>query len=104
LDGSRYRLLYDILRFNHTALDVLRPGSGLDGVDLEVTVDQYLTTEGYSSVFRDRYLLVRPRFRAGIGNERSQLTLEIAALFMYPLYPTFRLGAIPHYLPRPDVP
>lgn len=52
LDTSRYRLLYDILRFNHTALDVLSTG------DLDTTVSEYLEKEGYSPVFRDRYLLV----------------------------------------------
>lgn len=51
LRPSFYRMINDILRFNRTATELL------DDPDRNVTVGEYLRTEGYSQQFADHYLL-----------------------------------------------
>lgn len=51
LRPSFYRMIKDILRFNRTATELL------DDPDRNVTVGEYLRTEGYSRQFADHYLL-----------------------------------------------
>lgn len=59
-------MIFDIVRFNQFALDLLhtqdndvssssRPS--INGVDGEETIGSYLACEGYSDAFRDDYLL-----------------------------------------------
>lgn len=51
-------MLFDIVRFNTFALDLLENESTLaDGVIKEQTLGSYLDQEGYSDAFRDDYLL-----------------------------------------------
>ncbi|KAK3315251.1 amine oxidase [Apodospora peruviana] len=65
-----WRMIFDILRFNQYALDLLRTGdaepsvtsggnevSGSSVVPPEETIGEYLDREGYSSAFRDDYLI-----------------------------------------------
>lgn len=61
-----WRMIFDILRFNQFALDLLhtqkddRPSgsnSAVNGVDAEETIGAYLARQGYSDAFRDDYLL-----------------------------------------------
>lgn len=52
--ASQWRLVWDILRFNLCALEVLHdPRKGACGIG------EYLRRNGYSDSFRDNYLLVR---------------------------------------------
>ncbi|KAK4186592.1 glutamate synthase 1 [NADH], chloroplastic [Podospora australis] len=48
-----WRMVFDVLRFNQFAIDVLRT----DKPNVEETIGEYLEREGYSHVFRDRYLI-----------------------------------------------
>jgi predicted NAD/FAD-binding protein len=52
LSPKMWRMIFDIVRFNHFAVDVLRAASPPDE-----TVGEYLEREGYSKAFRDDYLL-----------------------------------------------
>lgn len=48
-----WRMVFDILRFNQFAVDVLR----MTNPPVDETIGEYLEREGYSHVFRDRYLI-----------------------------------------------
>lgn len=51
---SQWRMVWDILRFNTGALEVLRKGNS------DESIGSYLDREGYSQAFIDNYLLVSP--------------------------------------------
>lgn len=53
LDPGQWRMVYDILRFNNNALELLRAG------DSDESIGAYLDRKGYSESFRNNYLLVR---------------------------------------------
>ncbi|PYH99298.1 FAD/NAD(P)-binding domain-containing protein [Aspergillus ellipticus CBS 707.79] len=50
---SMWRMLFDMIRFNHFAPDLLR----LPDEDNTITIGEYLEKEGYSACFRDNYLI-----------------------------------------------
>ncbi|KAJ2913379.1 hypothetical protein MD484_g7049, partial [Candolleomyces efflorescens] len=52
LDPRMWRMLYDVFRFNACSLRVL-----LQDDSSELSIGEYLTKEGYSSAFRDDYLI-----------------------------------------------
>lgn len=52
LSPSMWRMLFDVMRFNMFALDVLRAHDPTDE-----TIGEYLDREGYSRAFRDNYLI-----------------------------------------------
>lgn len=47
-------MIYDVLRFNVFALDLLAEGSE------EISIGDYLEREGYGKGFKEDYLLVSP--------------------------------------------
>jgi predicted NAD/FAD-binding protein len=53
LDPHMWRMLYDVLRFNACAPQILTK-SDCRGI----SIGQYLDQEGYSNAFRDNYLMV----------------------------------------------
>lgn len=53
LNPGQWRMVWDILRFNTGALELLRKG------DETESIGSYLAREGYSQAFVDNYLLVR---------------------------------------------
>lgn len=66
LSPSMWRMLFDVIRFNHFALDVLidedkkQSASGTDtssAVIQEETIGKYLDRHGYSDAFRNGYLI-----------------------------------------------
>ncbi|KAH8717109.1 amine oxidase-like protein [Phaeosphaeriaceae sp. PMI808] len=59
LKPSFWRMIFDIIRFNQFALDLLSssPSSSSASVTTETTIGQYLEREGYSDVFCDDYLI-----------------------------------------------
>ncbi|KAF5017632.1 hypothetical protein F66182_10418 [Fusarium sp. NRRL 66182] len=68
LSPSMWRMLFDIVRFNKFALDLLCNeeedvsnievrSKSIHDVDTGVTIGEYLDREGYSQAFRDNYLL-----------------------------------------------
>ena len=52
LNPRMYRMIWDILRFNLFALDILSQGSG------RMSIGEYLDKEGYGDGFKEDYLLV----------------------------------------------
>ena len=54
-----WRMLFDIIRFNQFALDLLAitPGSPAAVAATEMSIGEYLEREGYSDAFRDDYLI-----------------------------------------------
>ncbi|KAL6703589.1 hypothetical protein ACN47E_009534 [Coniothyrium glycines] len=56
---SFWRMIFDIVRFNQFALDLLSipPGSTAATLATEMSIGDYLRKEGYSDVFRDDYLI-----------------------------------------------
>lgn len=84
-----WRMLFDIVRFNVFALDILRNKHTAHKDDL--SVGQYLDEEGYSAYFRDNYLI--PMTAAIWSTSPDQCFLEFPiltlVLFMYdPRYPS----------------
>ena len=59
-----WALLYDVLRFNACAQELLLG----DGQDSDISIGQYLEANGYSDSFRDNYLIVSRHRRAGCAN------------------------------------
>ena len=57
LDGKMWRLAYDMLRFNACARRVLKIEDEKASAE-ELSIGDYLKTEGYSDTFRDDYLIV----------------------------------------------
>ncbi len=53
-DPTMWRMLYDVFRFNACARQFLQISEGR-----RMSIGQYLKEEGYSSAFRDNYLIVR---------------------------------------------
>lgn len=63
LDPGIWRMIYDVLRFNACAREVLVDKRYANGVgDAELTIGEYLSSEGYSVEFVDNYLIVRNLF------------------------------------------
>lgn len=59
LKPSFWRMIFDIVRFNQFALDLLSlpPGSSAASAATETSIGEYLEREGYSHAFRDDYLI-----------------------------------------------
>jgi predicted NAD/FAD-binding protein len=53
LKPSFWRMIFDIVRFNQFALDLLSTPS----IPTDLSIGEYLETEGYSDAFRDDYLI-----------------------------------------------
>jgi len=77
-----WRMIFDIIRFNQFALDLLRAdeaGAGSqDSVGSEETIGSYLEREGYSDVFRDDYLI--PMTAAVWSTSPDKCTLDFPAI------------------------
>ncbi|KAI1210330.1 FAD/NAD(P)-binding domain-containing protein [Annulohypoxylon truncatum] len=78
-----WRLIFDIIRFNQFALDLLKNDDGDDdsnskgGAPME-TIGQYLDREGYSETFRNDYLI--PMTAAVWSTSPDKCTLEFPAV------------------------
>jgi predicted NAD/FAD-binding protein len=68
-----WRMMFDIVRFNQFALDVLRTDQPTDE-----TVGQYLDREGYSNAFRNDYLI--PMTAAVWSTSPDKCTLDFPAV------------------------
>ena len=85
-----WRMIFDIIRFNQFALDLLKEeskseqyvdGSGVNGVHHtqgQETIGQYLDREGYSDAFRDDYLI--PMTAAVWSTSPDKCSLEFPAV------------------------
>ncbi|KAL9594928.1 MAG: hypothetical protein Q9219_006759 [cf. Caloplaca sp. 3 TL-2023] len=87
-----WRMLFDIIRFNHFALDLLSESdesktdpSGANGFEFapqfpknELSIGEYLDREGYSEAFRDDYLI--PMTAAVWSTAPDKASLEFPAI------------------------
>ncbi|PGG98338.1 hypothetical protein AJ79_08905 [Helicocarpus griseus UAMH5409] len=92
-----WRILIDIVRFNHFALDLLRSeqvakrrleprrkAKQLHSRDWpQKSIGMYLTNEGYSTAFRDHYIIPIIAFLWSVQNARDALELPIALLLRF---------------------
>lgn len=88
LSPRTWRMIFDIIRFNQFALDLLiaddpeaaspANGSGRRAVDVEETIGQYLDRERYSDAFRDDYLI--PMTAAVWSTSPDKCSLEFPAV------------------------
>ena len=89
-----WRMLFDVVRFNQFALDILKREenseeyaheNGVHKAEGQETIGQYLDREGYSDAFRDDYLI--PVTAAVWSTSPDKCTLEFPAVtlvrFMY---------------------
>ncbi|KAK4141260.1 uncharacterized protein C8A04DRAFT_31121 [Dichotomopilus funicola] len=70
---SMWRMVFDIIRFNQFAVDILRVK-----VLTEETIGEYLDREGYSNAFRDNYLI--PMAAAVWSTSPDKCALEFPAV------------------------
>lgn len=71
-----WRMIFDIVRFNQFALDVLiNSGSWLQEGE---TIGKYLARQGYSDAFRDEYLI--PMTAAVWSTSPNKCSLEFPAI------------------------
>jgi predicted NAD/FAD-binding protein len=87
LSARMWRMLFDIVRFNQFALDLLRlghkTGRHINGnsephAELQETIEQYLEREGYSNAFRHDYLI--PLIAAVWGTSANTSSLDLPAV------------------------
>lgn len=82
-----WRMLFDIIRFNQFALDLLKKeeksqvymnGKGRHEAERQESIGEYLDREGYSDAFRDDYLI--PMTAAVWSTSPDKCTLEFPAV------------------------
>ncbi|KAK1754314.1 glutamate synthase 1 [NADH], chloroplastic [Echria macrotheca] len=104
-----WRMIFDILRFNQFALDVLRRDDEAGSkrgktVGPEETIGEYLEREGYSDAFRDDYLI--PMTAAVWSTSPDKCSLEFPAVtlirFLWNHHLLSTVAARPAWLTIPD--
>lgn len=87
LSPRMWRMIFDIIRFNQFALDLLKVeersegyvnGNGVHRSERQETIGQYLEREGYSDAFRDDYLI--PMTAAVWSTSPDKCSLEFPAV------------------------
>lgn len=75
-----WKLLYDILRFNACARELV-----VDGNDYleDCPVAEYPAREGYSDTFHDDYLIVSFSFRSGVPH-----SIDLLSRWLLPIWST----------------
>lgn len=73
-----WRMIFDIIRFNQFALDLLLTDESGDAGAPEETIGEYLDRHGYSDAFRDDYLI--PMTAAVWSTSPDKCSLEFPAL------------------------
>ncbi|EAT85092.2 hypothetical protein SNOG_07626 [Parastagonospora nodorum SN15] len=78
---SFWRMIFDIVRFNQFALDLLSvaPGSPSTSITAETSIGEYLKQEGYSEAFRDDYLIPMTAcvWSTGADKKNGRVQLEL---------------------------
>ncbi|KAL1623763.1 hypothetical protein SLS54_004224 [Diplodia seriata] len=77
---SHWRMIFDIIRFNQFALDLLQDDSG---VDLDLSIGEYLDREGYSDSFRDDYLIPMTACVWSTGADKCALEFPALTLIRF---------------------
>jgi len=104
-----WRMIFDIIRFNQFALDLLKVekkseeyvnGNGVHHAEKQETIGQYLVREGYSDAFRDDYLI--PMTAAVWSTSPDKCSLEFPAVtlvrFMWNHHLLSTVAARPQWL------
>ncbi|KAK4248674.1 cytochrome c oxidase assembly protein COX11 [Corynascus novoguineensis] len=73
LSPSMWRMLFDVVRFNNFALDLLKADH-----PIEETIGEYLDRQGYSNAFRDNYLI--PLTAASWSTSPDKCALDFPAV------------------------
>jgi len=80
---SFWRMIFDIIRFNHFALDLLSDVDGtLDNKD-ERSIGEYLERGGYSAAFRDDYLIPMTACVWSTGPDKCALEFPAVTLVRF---------------------
>ncbi|OJD31808.1 amine oxidase [Diplodia corticola] len=77
---SHWRMIFDIIRFNQFALDLLQDDAG---VDLDLSIGEYLDREGYSDSFRDDYLIPMTACVWSTGADKCALEFPALTLIRF---------------------
>ncbi|KAL5118240.1 hypothetical protein ACEQ8H_003912 [Pleosporales sp. CAS-2024a] len=82
---SFWRMIFDIVRFNQFALDVLSaaPGSSSKSMAMNTSIGQYLAQEGYSDAFRDDYLIPMTACVWSTGADKCALEFPALTLIRF---------------------
>lgn len=81
LKPSMWRMLFDIIRFNTFALDLLEKESAT--AETEETLGSYLDREGYSQSFKDNYLLPMTAAVWSTSPDKCALTFPVITLIRF---------------------
>jgi len=83
LSPSFWRMIFDIVRFNLFALDILTDVDGtIDNKD-DQSIGEYLEREGYSSAFRDDYLIPMTACVWSTGPDKCALEFPAVTLIRF---------------------
>ncbi|KAK7525078.1 uncharacterized protein IWZ02DRAFT_222522 [Phyllosticta citriasiana] len=77
---SHWRMIFDIIRFNQFALDLLKDESS---VSLNLSIGRYLDREGYSAAFRDNYLIPMTACVWSTGADKCALDFPAVTLVRF---------------------
>ncbi|KAF1917158.1 hypothetical protein BDU57DRAFT_539355 [Ampelomyces quisqualis] len=82
---SFWRMIFDIVRFNQFALDLLSvtPGTSRASISSETSIGQYLEIEGYSNAFRDDYLIPMTACVWSTGADKCALEFPALTLIRF---------------------
>lgn len=83
LKPSFWRMIFDILRFNLFALDVLTYVGDTRDNEGEESIGEYLDRENYSSAFRDDYLIPMAACVWSTGADKCALEFPAATLIRF---------------------
>jgi predicted NAD/FAD-binding protein len=103
LRPSFWRMIFDIVRFNQFALDLLTDVDGTLANDNEMTIGEYLERECYSDVFRDDYLIPMTACVWSTGPDKCALEFPAVTLvrFMWNHHLLSTVGKRPDWLTIP---
>jgi len=102
LKPAFWRMIFDIVRFNQFALDLLSlvPGSPAATEATKMSIGDYLTREGYSHAFRDDYLIPMTACVWSTGADKCALEFPALTLvrFMWNHHLLTTVSARPQWL------
>lgn len=93
-----WRMIFDIVRFNQFALDLLNDTDGTLENDNEESIGEYLERQGYSDAFRDDYLIPMTACVWSTGADKCALEFPAVTLVRF-MWNHHLLSTI---APRPD--
>lgn len=96
-------MIFDIVRFNQFALDLLSNVDGTIANDNEISIGDYLDREGYSAAFRDDYLIPMTACVWSTGADKCALEFPAVTLvrFMWNHHLLSTVAARPDWLTIP---